>query len=109
MGRIAGHFLLLRSHFWNAGESEPRYTLECYPAIIVLASSLLSRRTAALGCPEESSALCRRRLTRKAGFSQNRNPRIPDSRGRLFPSQFFRFNEPAPLPSLPALFRSFPR
>jgi len=38
-------FLLLRSAFLGTLENpEPRYTLECYPAIIVLASSLLSRR-----------------------------------------------------------------
>jgi 4-amino-4-deoxy-L-arabinose transferase-like glycosyltransferase len=38
-------FVLLRSAFLGTVESpEPRYTLECYPAIIVLASSLLARR-----------------------------------------------------------------
>ena len=38
-------FLLLRSAFLGTLENpEPRYTLECYPAIIVLASSFLSRR-----------------------------------------------------------------
>jgi len=38
-------FLLLRSAFLGTLENpEPRYTLECYPAIIVLASSLFSRR-----------------------------------------------------------------
>jgi 4-amino-4-deoxy-L-arabinose transferase-like glycosyltransferase len=38
-------FLLLRSAFLGTLENpEPRYTLECYPAIIVLASSLLSPR-----------------------------------------------------------------
>jgi 4-amino-4-deoxy-L-arabinose transferase-like glycosyltransferase len=37
-------FLLLRSAFLGTLENpEPRYTLECYPAIIVLASSLLCR------------------------------------------------------------------
>jgi hypothetical protein len=37
-------FLLLRSAFLATLENpEPRYTLECYPAIIVLASSLLAR------------------------------------------------------------------
>jgi 4-amino-4-deoxy-L-arabinose transferase-like glycosyltransferase len=37
-------FLLLRSAFLGTLENpEPRYTLECYPAIIVLASSLLAR------------------------------------------------------------------
>ena len=37
-------FLLLRSAFLGTLENpEPRYTLECYPAIIVLASSLFSR------------------------------------------------------------------
>jgi 4-amino-4-deoxy-L-arabinose transferase-like glycosyltransferase len=36
-------FVLLRSTFLGTVESpEPRYTLECYPAIIVLASSLLA-------------------------------------------------------------------
>ena len=39
-------FLLLRSAFLGTVESpEPRYTLECYPAIIVLASSWLARRS----------------------------------------------------------------
>jgi 4-amino-4-deoxy-L-arabinose transferase-like glycosyltransferase len=38
-------FLLLRSAFLGTLENpEPRYALECYPAIIVLASSLLSPR-----------------------------------------------------------------
>ena len=38
-------FLLLRSAFLGTLENpEPRYTLECYPAIIVLASSLLARK-----------------------------------------------------------------
>jgi hypothetical protein len=38
-------FLLLRSAFLGTLENpEPRYTLECYPAIIVLASASLSRR-----------------------------------------------------------------
>jgi hypothetical protein len=38
-------FLLLRSAFLGTLENpEPRYTLECYPAIIVLASSLLVGR-----------------------------------------------------------------
>jgi hypothetical protein len=38
-------FLLLRSAFLGTLENpEPRYTLECYPAIIVLASSLLAGR-----------------------------------------------------------------
>jgi 4-amino-4-deoxy-L-arabinose transferase-like glycosyltransferase len=37
-------FLLLRSAFLGTLENpEPRYTLECYPAVIVLASSLFSR------------------------------------------------------------------
>ena len=37
-------FLLLRSAFLLTLENpEPRYTLECYPALIVLASSLLAR------------------------------------------------------------------
>jgi 4-amino-4-deoxy-L-arabinose transferase-like glycosyltransferase len=37
-------FLLLRSAFLGTLENpEPRYTLECYPAIIVLASSFLAR------------------------------------------------------------------
>jgi 4-amino-4-deoxy-L-arabinose transferase-like glycosyltransferase len=39
-------FLLLRSAFLGTVENpEPRYTLECYPVIIVLASSLLARRS----------------------------------------------------------------
>jgi hypothetical protein len=38
-------FLLLRSAFLGTLENpEPRYTLECYPAIIVLASSLLASK-----------------------------------------------------------------
>jgi hypothetical protein len=38
-------FLLLRSAFLGTLENpEPRYTLECYPAIIVLASLLLAGR-----------------------------------------------------------------
>ena len=38
-------FLLLRSGFLATLENpEPRYTLECYPAIIVLASSLFQRK-----------------------------------------------------------------
>ena len=38
-------FLLLRSAFLGTLENpEPRYTLECYPAIIVLASSFLAER-----------------------------------------------------------------
>jgi len=38
-------FLLLRSAFLGTLENpEPRYTLECYPAVIVLASSLLAGR-----------------------------------------------------------------
>ena len=37
-------FLLLRSAFLGTMENpEPRYTLECYPAIIMLASSLLAK------------------------------------------------------------------
>ncbi len=37
-------FLLVRSLFLGSLENpEPRYTLECYPAIIFLASSLFSR------------------------------------------------------------------
>ena len=40
-------FLLLRSAFLGTLENpEPRYTLECYPAIIVLAASLVARRNA---------------------------------------------------------------
>jgi 4-amino-4-deoxy-L-arabinose transferase-like glycosyltransferase len=43
-------FLLLRSTFLGTVESpEPRYTLECYPVIIVLASSLLARKAPTLG------------------------------------------------------------
>ncbi len=39
-------FLLLRSAFLGTVENpEPRYTLECYPVIIVLASSWLARRS----------------------------------------------------------------
>ena len=42
-GLLVG-FVLLRSAFLETVESpEPRYMLECYPAIIVLASSLLAR------------------------------------------------------------------
>jgi 4-amino-4-deoxy-L-arabinose transferase-like glycosyltransferase len=42
VGLLVG-FLLLRSAFLGTLENpEPRYTLECYPAIIVLASSLLA-------------------------------------------------------------------
>jgi 4-amino-4-deoxy-L-arabinose transferase-like glycosyltransferase len=38
-------FLLLRSVFLGTIENpEPRYTLECYPAVIVLASALVSKR-----------------------------------------------------------------
>jgi hypothetical protein len=38
-------FLLLRSAFLGTLENpEPRYTLECYPAVIVLASALIHRR-----------------------------------------------------------------
>jgi hypothetical protein len=38
-------FLLLRSAFLGSLENpEPRYTLECYPVVIVLASSFLARR-----------------------------------------------------------------
>ncbi len=38
-------FLLLRSAFLGSLENpEPRYTLECYPVVIVLASSLMQRR-----------------------------------------------------------------
>jgi 4-amino-4-deoxy-L-arabinose transferase-like glycosyltransferase len=38
-------FLLLRSAFLGSLENpEPRYTLECYPAVIVLASALMHRR-----------------------------------------------------------------
>jgi hypothetical protein len=42
-GLLVG-FLLLRSVFLGTLENpEPRYTLECYPAVIVLASALLAR------------------------------------------------------------------
>ena len=42
-------FLLLRSAFLGTLENpEPRYTLECYPAIIVLASALVGRRKRSL-------------------------------------------------------------
>ena len=38
-------FLLLRSAFLGSLENpEPRYTLECYPVVIVLASALFQRR-----------------------------------------------------------------
>ena len=38
-------FLLLRSTFLGSLENpEPRYTLECYPAVVVLASALFQRR-----------------------------------------------------------------
>jgi 4-amino-4-deoxy-L-arabinose transferase-like glycosyltransferase len=44
-GLLVG-FLLLRSAFLGTVENpEPRYMLECYPAIIVLASSWLARRS----------------------------------------------------------------
>jgi hypothetical protein len=39
-------FLLLRSIFLGSLENpEPRYTLECYPAVILLASAMFQRRT----------------------------------------------------------------
>jgi hypothetical protein len=42
-------FLLLRSAFLGTVENpEPRYILECYPAILVLASSWLARRMGSL-------------------------------------------------------------
>ncbi|HMD49704.1 MAG TPA: hypothetical protein VKG79_11425, partial [Bryobacteraceae bacterium] len=42
-------FLLLRSAFLGTLENpEPRYTLECYPAIIVMASALVGRRERSL-------------------------------------------------------------
>ena len=38
-------FLVIRSLFLGTLENpEPRYTLECYPAVIVLASGLFHRR-----------------------------------------------------------------
>ena len=38
-------FLFLRSAFLGSLENpEPRYTLECYPAVIVLASAIFQRR-----------------------------------------------------------------
>jgi hypothetical protein len=38
-------FLLLRSAFLGTLENpEPRYTLECYPVVIVLAASVLPRK-----------------------------------------------------------------
>jgi len=41
-------FVLLRSVFLGTLENpEPRYTLECYPIVMVLASSLLARKTPA--------------------------------------------------------------
>jgi hypothetical protein len=37
-------FLVLRSGFLGTLENpEPRYTLECYPGVIILASALFSR------------------------------------------------------------------
>jgi hypothetical protein len=40
-------FLLLRSMFLGTLENpEPRYTLECYPVVIMLASAMFHRRTA---------------------------------------------------------------
>jgi 4-amino-4-deoxy-L-arabinose transferase-like glycosyltransferase len=51
-------FLLLRSAFLGTLENpEPRYTLECYPAIIVLASSLLCRSKFASGEPDVPARL----------------------------------------------------
>src|SRR6266852_322271 len=39
-------FVLLRSAFLGTLENpEPRYTLECYPVVIMLAASLLARRS----------------------------------------------------------------
>jgi len=58
-------FLLLRSAFLGTLENpEPRYTLECYPAIIVLASSLLSRRNSR---PRLSGAEAQGKAPRSAG------------------------------------------
>jgi 4-amino-4-deoxy-L-arabinose transferase-like glycosyltransferase len=50
-------FLLLRSAFLGTMENpEPRYTLECYPAIIVLASALLMRKNGAgIGAPSKET------------------------------------------------------
>jgi 4-amino-4-deoxy-L-arabinose transferase-like glycosyltransferase len=46
-GLLVG-FLLLRSAFLGTLENpEPRYTLECYPVVIVLAASVLSRKSSA--------------------------------------------------------------
>lgn len=43
---LLGGFLLLRSLFLATVENpEPRYTLECYPVIMVAAAALLARRT----------------------------------------------------------------
>jgi 4-amino-4-deoxy-L-arabinose transferase-like glycosyltransferase len=51
-------FLLLRSAFLGTLENpEPRYTLECYPAVIVLASSLLCRSKFAGGEPDVPARL----------------------------------------------------
>jgi 4-amino-4-deoxy-L-arabinose transferase-like glycosyltransferase len=51
-------FLLLRSAFLGTLENpEPRYTLECYPAIIVLASSLFCRSKFAGGEPDVPARL----------------------------------------------------
>jgi 4-amino-4-deoxy-L-arabinose transferase-like glycosyltransferase len=51
-------FLLLRSAFLGTLENpEPRYTLECYPAVIVLASSLLCRSKFAGGEPDVPAQL----------------------------------------------------
>jgi 4-amino-4-deoxy-L-arabinose transferase-like glycosyltransferase len=54
-GLLVG-FLLLRSAFLGTLENpEPRYTLECYPAIIVLASSLLAGRSQNRGAAKSVS------------------------------------------------------
>jgi hypothetical protein len=55
-GRFAPHlgllltFVILRSLFLGTLENpEPRYTLECYPVLIVLASALLQKKQQAGG------------------------------------------------------------
>ncbi len=51
-------FLLLRSAFLGTLENpEPRYTLECYPVIIVIAAAGLTRSCKVNGCQQRQSAL----------------------------------------------------
>jgi len=64
MGGLLVSFLLLRSAFLGTLENRNRrYTLECYPAIIVLASSLLSRRDSRPRLSRGKLRIWRRRLT----------------------------------------------